>query len=194
MRPISTRDGAAGILAVLAASALALSGCSGSSGGGGNGNNGGSGTSSVQPGPGGGTSGSGGARSGGGSYSDSSAVLSALKSAGHPCTPLSGGQGADLKAPGLRSVTSCAIGSSGSGTTSNAVTATVFDNHTDAQTYATLLTSANSSGLLVSGTSQRAVLGQNWVVLVPDDTAYVNQVSTALGGTVLGGASSASAG
>jgi hypothetical protein len=192
MRPISTRNGAAGILAVLAASALALSGCSGSSGGsggnGGNGNSGGSGTSSVQPGP-GGTSGS-----GGGSYGDSSAVLSALKSAGHPCTPLSGGQGADLKAPGLRSATSCAIGSSGSGTTSNAVTATVFDNHTDAQTYATLLTSANSSGLLVSGASQRAVLGQNWVVLVPDDTAYVNQVSAALGGTVLGGASSASAG
>jgi hypothetical protein len=73
------------------------------------------------------------------------------------------------------------------------VTATVFDDHADAQTYATLLTSADSSGLLISGTSQRAVLGQNWVVLVPDNTAYANQVSAALGGTVVGGAS-ASAG
>ena len=189
MRSIPTRNAAACVCAVVAASAFALAGCSGSS----SGSNGNSGNNNVQPGPGGGTAGHSGSSSSGsgsaGSYADSSDVLSALKSAGHPCTAVSGGQGEDLKAPGLQSVTSCAIGSSGSGTSSDDVTATVFDNHTDAETYATLLTSANSSGLLISGTSQRAVLGQNWVVLIPDDTAYASQVSAALGGTVVGGAS-----
>ena len=193
MRPISTRKGAACVLGGVAALALALalSGCSGSSGGGGGGSGGNSnkGGSTVQPGPGGGTSGSGGPKAGGGSYTDSSDVLSALKSAGHPCTQLSGGQGADLTAPGLRSATACVVGSSGSGSASNAVTATVFDDHTDAEAYATLLTSGDSSGLLISGTSQRAVLGQNWVVLVPDDAVYASQVGAALGGTVVGGAS-----
>lgn len=197
MRPISTRNGAACVLAGVAACALtlALSGCSGSSGGsGGNGGNGGNsgngnkGGSTVQPGPGSGTSGSAGPKSGGGSYSDSSDVLGALKSAGRPCTQLSGGQGADLTAPGLRSATACIVGTSGSGSTSNAVTATVFDDHADAEAYAALLTSGDSSGLLISGTSQRAVLGQNWVVLVPDDAVYASQVGAALGGTVVGGA------
>jgi predicted enzyme related to lactoylglutathione lyase len=72
------------------------------------------------------------------------------------------------------------------------VTATVFDDHTDAEAYATLLTSAGSSGLLIGSKSERAVLGGNWVVLVPDDATYASQVSTALGGTVLGGSSSSS--
>jgi predicted enzyme related to lactoylglutathione lyase len=70
------------------------------------------------------------------------------------------------------------------------VTATVFDNHADAQTYASVLTSSQASGLLIGGTSQRAVVGQNWVVLVPDDAAYAAQVGAALGGSVVGGASS----
>jgi hypothetical protein len=69
----------------------------------------------------------------------------------------------------------------------------VFDDHTDAEAYATLLTSASSSGLLIGSTSERAVLGENWVVLVPDDAAYASQVSSALGGTVLGGGSSSAA-
>jgi hypothetical protein len=43
---------------------------------------------------------------------------------------------------------------------------------------------------LIGGTSERAVLGRNWVVLVPDDTAYAQQVSAALGGSVVGGSSS----
>ena len=177
MRSIPTRGGAAGILAALTlVPALALAGCSGSSG------------SSAQPGP-GGTTAAGSSASGShvATYGSSSDVVSALKSAGHPCTPVSGGQGS-LKVPGLRSVTSCTIGSSSTTSTTNTVTATVFDDHTDAEAYATLLTSAGSSGLLISGTSQRAVLGQNWVVLVPDDTAYASQVSAALGGTLVGGA------
>ena len=170
MRSTPTRSVAACALAAVAlALTPALAACSGSSSG------------DAQPGPGqtGGAQASG---SGGGSYSSSANVISALKSAGHPCTPVSGSQDTDLKAPGLRSVTACTVGSS------DTVTATVFDNHTDAQAYATLLTSAQNSGLLIGSTSTRAVLGQNWVVLVPDDTAYASQVSAALGGSVLGSA------
>jgi hypothetical protein len=121
----------------------------------------------------------------GGSYSNSSDVISALKSVGHPCTPVTDSGGTNLTAPGLRSVAACKISTSGS-----AVTATVFDNHADAQTYASVLTSSQASGLLVGGTAQRAVVGQNWVVLVPDDTAYAAQVGAALGGSVVGGVSS----
>ena len=187
MRLISTRDGAACVLgAVTLAIAFALTGCSGSSG------------SQAQPGPGGGVgtagasaAGSSHGASGSGSYDSSSDVVSALKSAGHPCTPVSGKQGTSLSAPGLRSVTSCTVG--GSQAQAQAVTATVFDDHTDAEAYATLLTSASSSGLLIGSTSERAVLGDNWVVLVPDDAAYASQVRSALGGTVLGGASSSAA-
>jgi hypothetical protein len=124
------------------------------------------------------------------SYGSSSDVVSALKSAGHPCTPVSGGQGTSLSAPGLRSVTSCTVSGSQAQAQAQNVTATVFDDHTDAEAYARLLTSAGSSGLLIGSTSERAVLGDNWVVLVPDDAAYANQVSAALGGTVLGGSSS----
>ena len=178
MRSIPTRDGAAGILAALIfVPALALAGCSGSSG------------NNAQPGPGGTTAS--GSSSHVATYSSSSDVVSALKSAGHPCTPVSQDQVTSLKAPGLRSYTACTVGSSSTASTTNAVTATVFDDHTDAQAYATLLTSAGSSGLLIGSTSQRAVLGDNWVVIVPDDAAYASQVSAALGGTVLGGSSSA---
>ena len=181
----TTRNGAACRLVALAFAAalgLGLAGCSGSSGGG------------AQPGPGGSTSGTSGAgssraASSSGSYGSSSDVVSALKSAGHPCAAGSGGQDTSLSAPGLRSASSCTI--SGSQT----VTATVFDDHTDAEAYARLLTSAGASGLLIGSKSERAVLGGNWVVLVPDDAAYASQVSAALGGTVLGGSSSsASAG
>jgi hypothetical protein len=165
----TNRGGAACVLGALTfASALGLAGCSGSSGSA-------STTSSSH------------AASSSGSYSSSSDVVSALKSAGHPCAPVSGGQGTSLSAPGLRSASSCTI--SGSQT----VTATVFDDHTDAEAYATLLSSAGSSGLLIGSKSERAVLGGNWVVLVPDDAAYASQVSAALGGTVLGGSSSSAA-
>jgi len=184
MRSTPTRGGAA---CMIAAVSLALAGCSGSSG------------NNAQPGP-GVTSANGSHASGSGSpvataaYTSSSDLVSALKSVGHPCKPVSAGQSVSLKAPGLRSVISCTIGSSKTSSTSsaNAVTATVFDDHTDAEAYATLLTSAGSSGLLIGSTSQRAVLGQNWVVIVPDDAAYANQVSAALGGTVLGGATASS--
>lgn len=161
----------------LAAVALTAAGCTGSSGG-------------SQPKPGtttaaGSATGSAGAvhQSGGGTYSDSSAVLTALKTAGHACTVASGAATPALSAPGLRSATACSIGSGG-----GAATATVFDNHTDAKTYAGLLTS--SSGLLISSSSTRAVLGQNWVVLVPDDAVYADQISAALGASVLGPGSS----
>jgi hypothetical protein len=171
----TTRKGAACMLVALTfASALGLAGCSGSSG------------NSAQPGPGGSTSATSSSRAApsSGSYDSSSDVVSALKSAGHPCAAVSGGQDTSLSAPGLRSASSCTI--SGSQT----VTATVFDDHTDAEAYATLLTSAGVSGLLIGSKSERAVLGGNWVVLVPDDAAYASQVSAALGGTVLGGSSS----
>ena len=79
----------------------------------------------------------------------------------------------------------------GSGGSGGTVTATVFDNHTDAQAYADLLTSAQSSGLLIGSSSARAVLGENWVVLVPDDASYASKVSAALGGSVVGPSASA---
>lgn len=120
--------------------------------------------------------------SGGGTYSDSAAVISALKSAGHACTPVADTSSTNVKAPGLRSAAACSAGSAG-----GTVTATVFDNHTDAEAYAQLLTYSQDSGLLLGSTSARAVLGQNWVVLVPDDTTYANQVSAALGGSVVQG-------
>ena len=174
------RGGVACLVAVFTVTAaLAVGGCSGSSGGGSA-----AGASSSH-----GASGSSGSGSSA-SYGSSSDVVSALKSAGHPCTPVSGGQGTSLSAPGLRSVTSCAVSGSKAQGQAQDVTATVFDDHTDAEAYATLLTSAGSSGLLIGSTSERAVLGDNWVVLVPDDAAYANQVSAALGGTVLGGSSS----
>jgi hypothetical protein len=178
-----TRGGVAGLVAtftVVTALAVGVGGCSGSSGGGSTGTS--SGTKS-------GTSTAGSSAS----YGSSSDVVSALKSAGHPCTPVSGSQGTSLSAPGLRSVTACAVSGSQAQGQVQDVTATVFDDHADAEAYATLLTSAGSSGLLIGGTSERAVLGDNWVVLVPDDAAYANQVSAALGGKVLGGSSSASA-
>ena len=118
--------------------------------------------------------------SGGGSYSDGAAVISALNSAGHGCTPVADTSSTNVKAPGLRSAAACSVGSSG-----GTVTATVFDDHTDAEAYAQLLTYSQNSGLLLGSTSARAVLGRNWVVLVPDDTAYANQVSSALGGSVV---------
>jgi hypothetical protein len=170
MRSIATRNGAACVLAGLTfVVALALAGCSGSSSGG------------VQPGP--GASSTSATSSADATYASSSDVVSALKSAGHPCTAVSGGQGASpsLKAPGLRSATSCA-----------ANTVAVFDDHTDALAYATLLTSAGSSGLLIGSTSERAVVGPDWVVVVPDDVAYAEQVKAALGGTMVGGASASS--
>ena len=144
---------------------------------------GGSGTAQSRPGT-SAAAGSAGAQPSGGTYRDSTAVLSALKTAGHACAPVAAAT-PSLSAPGLRSATACSVGSGG-----GTVTATVFDDHTDAQAYASLLTSAQASGLLIGGTSQRAVLGANWVVLVPDDAAYAEQVSAALGGSVVGPSSS----
>lgn len=178
MRSIPTRGAAACALALTFIAALA--GCSSSS-------------TQAQPGPGTTTAASGSASakpSGGGSYSTGSDVVSALKTAGRPCTPASDSGNTNLKAPGLQSVAACTISGSSSATSST-VTATVFDNHSDALTYATLLTSSQASGLLIGGTSQRAVVGENWVVLVPDDTAYAQQVSSALGGMVVSSTSSA---
>lgn len=192
MRSTPTRTAAAYVIAAAAALSL-TSACSGSSG------------NDAQPGPASTATATGAANSGtgtgaagtasarpsdGGSYSTSSDVITALKSAGHPCTPLSGNNITSVKAPGLQSVTACSIPSASSSSAGTNVTATVFDNHTDAQAYASTLTSAQASGLLIGSTSERAVLGQNWVVLVPDDTAYAQQVSASLGGTVLGGSSS----
>jgi len=173
MRSTPIRSAAA---CAIAAAALALAACTSSS-------------TQAQPGPGsttGAASTASGKASGAGSYSTGSDVISALKTAGHPCTPVTDGGDTNLKAPGLRSVAACKISASDS-----VVTATVFDNHTDAQTYASVLTSSQASGLLIGGTSQRAVVGQNWVVLVPDDTAYAAQVGAALGGSVVGASSSA---
>jgi hypothetical protein len=177
MRSIPTRAAA---VCALSAAALALASCTSSS-------------SQAQPGPGSTTGASGTAAasakpSGGGSYSSSCGVISALKTAGHPCTQVSDSGDTNLKAPGLQSVEACTISSSES-----AVTVTIFDNHTDALAYATLLTSSQASGLLISGKSERAVVGQNWVVLVPDDAAYAQQVSSALGGTLVSSTSSPAA-
>lgn len=178
LRPLAACALAAGV----AASATACTGNSGTHTPGSTGASGPAATGAA----GSGGAGSGGAHASGGSYSDSSAVVSALKNVGHSaCAPVAGSATPALSAPGLRSATSCSIGSGG------AVTVTVFDNHADAQLYASALTSSQASGLLIGGTKQRAVLGQNWVVLVPDDTAYAQQVSAALGGTLVGPSSSA---
>jgi hypothetical protein len=179
----------------LAAGALAAAaGCTGSGGGSG-GSSGGTGGGRSQPGtsaasgaPASGSAGA--AESGGGSYADSGAVVDALKSAGHACSPVAGSAAASLKAPGLRSATSCSIAGTGGTGGGTVITATVFDDHTDAQAYADVLTSAQSSGLLIGGSDQRAVLGQNWVVLVSADTAYAQLVSAALGGALVGPSSS----
>lgn len=167
-------------LALSAGAALASSGCTGSSAAPA------AAAGSAHPSGTGGTS--------GGSYTDSGAVLSALKNAGATCTAVSGSQDTALSAPGLRSISACSIGASGAGGSDGSaetVTATVFDNHTDAQAYADLLTSAQSSGLLIGSSSARAVLGGNWVVLVPDDASYASRVSAALGGSVVGPSASA---
>lgn len=173
MRSTPTRALTACALALGALASAA--GCTGGSGG----------TAGTHPGTTAGSGSAGSAGAGGGTFSDSSAVLTALKGVGHACTPVSGAGTPSLSAPGLRSAASCSIGSGG------AVTATVFDDHADAQAYASLLTSAQASGLLIGSSAQRAVLGQNWVVLVPNDEAYAQQVSTALGGSVVGPSSSA---
>lgn len=176
-RPRALAFAAAGVLA------LVLSGCTGS----GSPSNG----SAAQTGSTGtvGSTGSPAATgsSGGGSFTDSGAVISALKSAGQKCTPVSDAGGTSLKAPGLRSVSACSLGTADGGT----VTATVFDDHTDAQAYAELLTTAQDSGLLIGPTSTRAVLGRNWVVLV-DGAVPASRLSSALGGTVVGGSTSSS--
>jgi hypothetical protein len=169
IRPRSPRRTGARAAAALAsgalALALALAGCSGS---------GGSNTSSSSAGAG-----------GAGSYADSGAVISALQDAGQTCTPVSGSGGTAITAPGLRSISACSLGSSAGGT----VTASVFDNHADAEAYAEMLTQAQSSGLLIGSGSARAVLGRNWVVLV-DGAAAASRLGSALGGTVVGGSPS----
>jgi hypothetical protein len=168
-RPRALAFAAAGVLA------LGLSGCSGSSGA--------SGAPAAHTGA---AASPAGGSSGGGSYTDSGAVISALKGAGQACTPVSDSGSTSLSAPGLRSISACSLGASAGGT----VTASVFDDHADAEAYADLLTSAQDSGLLIGSTSTRAVLGQNWVVVV-DSAASASRLSSALGGTVVGGSKSA---
>lgn len=168
MRSTPTRSAAA---CAIAAAVLTLTACSGSS-------------TSAQPGPASSASSST-SSSGGASYAKSSDVVSALKTAGHPCTTISDSGDTNIKSPGLQSATACSIAASGT-----PLTVAVFDNHTDAQVYAGTMASSQVSGLLIGGTNQRAVLGSDWVVVVPDDTAYAQQVSAALGGSVVGGASS----
>jgi hypothetical protein len=190
MRSTPTRSTAAYVVAV--ATALGVTACSAPSGNNARPGPASTATATGAAGTGSGAAGTASARpSDGGSYTTSADVISALTSAGHPCTPLSGENITSVKAPGLQSVTACSIPNSSSTSSGTNVTATVFDNHTDAQAYAITLTSAQASGLLIGSTSERAVLGRNWVVLVPDDTAYARQVSASLGGTVLGGSSSA---
>ena len=123
---------------------------------------------------------------------DSSALVTDLGQAGHTCTA-STGSANTIDMPGLRSSLNCVI--SGAGHTGSAdATVAVFDDHAHAAAFANVLTSTNVSGLLLGGTSERAVLGSNWVVLVPDDASYAAAVHVALGGTVLdGGTSTASA-
>ncbi|HET9167811.1 MAG TPA: hypothetical protein VFN97_00200 [Actinospica sp.] len=166
MRSTPTRSAAA---CAIAAAVLTLTACTGSS-------------TQAQPGPGSSAASS---SSAGASYTTSSDVVSALKTAGHPCAAISDSGDTNIKAPGLQSASACSISKSGT-----PVTAVVFDNHTDAQVYADTMTSSQVSGLLIGGTNQRAVLGSNWVVVVPDDAAYAQQVSKALGGALVGGATS----
>jgi hypothetical protein len=174
-RPRALAFAAAGVLA------LVLSGCSGSS----NPSN----ASAAHTGTGTGSAATGSpaaaSSSGASAFTDSGAVISALKSAGQKCTPESDAGSTALSAPGLRSVSACSLGTADGGT----VTATVFDDHTDAQAYADLLTTAQDSGLLIGSTSARAVLGQNWVVVV-DGAAPASRLGAVLGGTVLGGPTS----
>ena len=175
-RPRALAFAAAGILALI------LSGCTGSGGSP-------SGAPAAHTDTTGttGTTGSSAAAGGsnGGAYSDSGAVISALQGAGQKCTPVSDTSGTALSAPGLRSVSACNLGASDGGT----VTASVFDDHSDAEAYADLLTTAQDSGLLIGGTSTRAVLGQNWVVVV-EGAAQAGRLGSALGGTVVGGSNS----
>jgi hypothetical protein len=176
------RGRAPAVATVLASAALALglSGCAGSNAS--NASNASTASSDS------GAAGAGGAAVGAGSYADSGAVISALKHSGQACTPVSASGGTSVTAPGLRSTSACSLGSAGGGT----VTASVFDDHTDAEAYAELLTSAQDSGLLIGAggsDSARAVLGGNWVVLV-DGAAAASRLGSALDGTVVGGSSS----
>jgi hypothetical protein len=173
-RPRALAFAAAGALA------LVLSGCTGSGGVSNGSSHGSSNGSAAHAGS---TAAVGG--SSGGSFADSGALVSALTNAGQKCTPMSDGSGTALSAPGLRSVSACSLGAADGGT----VTASVFDDHTDAQAYADLLTTAQDSGLLIGATSARAVLGRNWVVVV-DGAAPASRLGSALGGTVVGGSSS----
>ena len=123
---------------------------------------------------------------------DSKALIADLGQAGHTCTASTGSANA-VRMPGLRSSLNCVIADAGS-TGSADVTVAVFDDHAHAAAFATALTSTNVSGLLLGGTAERAVLGSDWVVLVPGDASYADAVHAALGGTVLdGGTSSAPA-
>jgi hypothetical protein len=107
---------------------------------------------------------------------------------GRGCTA-STGPANTIHLPGLRSSLNCVISGAAPSGSADATVA-VFDNHTDAAAFATMLTSSDVSGMLLGGTHERAVLGSNWVVLVPDDASYADAVHTALGGTVLTGGSS----
>lgn len=119
---------------------------------------------------------------------DSKALIIDLGRAGHTCTAATGPANT-VAMPGIRSSLNCVISDAG-GTGSADVTVAVFDDHAHAAAFATALTSTNVSGLLIGGTAERAVLGSDWVVLVPDDASYADAVHTALGGTVLAGGSS----
>jgi len=122
---------------------------------------------------------------------DSKALITDLGQAGHTCTA-STGSANSVDMPGLRSSLNCVISDAGAAGSAD-VTVAVFDDHAHAAAFATTLTSTNVSGLLLGGTAERAVLGSDWVVLVPDDASYADAVHAALGGTLLDGGSSTAA-
>ncbi|WP_034270208.1 hypothetical protein [Actinospica robiniae] len=122
---------------------------------------------------------------------DSRTLITDLGRAGRGCTA-STGSANHIDVPGVRSSLNCVISDAG-GTGSADVTVAVFDDHAQAAAFAATLTSTNVSGLLIGGTDERAVLGSDWVVLVPDDASYADAVRAALGGTVLDGGSSGTA-
>ena len=121
--------------------------------------------------------------------SDSAGLITDLGQAGHACTAATGSAGA-IAMPGLRSSLNCVISGARKNSGSANATVAVFDDHAHAAAFADLLTSSKVSGMLLGGTAERAVLGSNWVVLVPDDAAYADAVHAALGGTVLDGGTS----
>jgi hypothetical protein len=178
-RPIFARPPAAAYLVALPLALGSLSACGGS------GQSAGSNSSTAN---GAGSASAATATSSSAVVADSSALVADLGRTGRGCTA-STGPANTIHLPGLRSSLNCVISGAAPAGSADATVA-VFDNHTDAAAFATMLTSSDVSGMLLGGTHERAVLGSNWVVLMPDDASYADAVHTALGGTELTGGSS----